>query len=126
MPGCALFSVRDERTAALVGAGWLLTHCPLTPGTQRSPSLRLPQCPVGTAMTDSVSAPSAEECVWETDSHSKGKHRRREFVKKFFCCHKDSLADTLLIQTDAVYVLSDGFLHPQPRFKLQTRTNEQN
>lgn len=76
-------------------------------------------------MTDSVSALSAEECVWETDLHSKGKRRRREFVKEFFCCHEDSLVDTLLTQTDAVSVLSEGFLHPQPRFKLQTRTNEQ-
>lgn len=63
----------DEGTAALVETGWLLTHCPLAVGSQSSPSLQLPQGPVGTSMTDSVSALTSEECMWETDFALSGK-----------------------------------------------------
>lgn len=35
--GSGTFAWDERTTGALVEAGWLLTHCPLAPGTQEQP-----------------------------------------------------------------------------------------
>lgn len=87
--GSEAFAWDGGTTAALVEAGWLLTHCPLAPGAQEQPHPAASSGPNG-YISDWFCQRSelTENVCGRQVSHSKG-NVSCEFVKNFFSCHKD-------------------------------------